>query len=98
MIARDSTDFFAVDSVAHATGVSRRTLERRFRASCDRSIAKEIRRLRILKAKRLLAETEMQIKQVALETGFRDPVRLHEVFVREEEMTPSQYRAAVRGE
>ncbi len=120
VIARDSTDFFAVDDetvalamryieqhtgnnidvdrVAEAAGVSRRTLERRFRISSGRSIAKEIRRLRILKAKRLLAETDLLIKQIARETGFRSAIRLHEVFVREEQMTPTAYRQRIRGE
>ncbi len=120
VIARDSTDFFAVDdevvalamrfierhcsedidveNVAAAAGVSRRTLERRFRASSGRSIAKEIRRLRLLKAKRLLSDTDLQVKQIAHETGFRDPIRLYEVFVREEKMTPSAYRQSTRRE
>ena len=118
VIARDSTDFFAVedevvalamrfierqsardisvDDVASAAGVSRRTLERRFRDSSGRSVAAEVRRLRLLKAKRLLAETDMQIKQIARETGFRDPVRMYEVFVREESQTPSEYRKLTR--
>jgi LacI family transcriptional regulator len=120
IIARDSTDFFAVDDeavalgmryieqhtresitvddVATAAGVSRRTLERRFQSGTGRSVAAEIRRLRILKAKRLLAETDLLVKQIARETGFRDPIRLHEVFVREEGTTPSAYRKIVRGE
>ncbi|QDU92796.1 substrate-binding domain-containing protein [Lignipirellula cremea] len=120
IIARDSTDFFAVDDetvaiamrhierhtrqglavddVAAAVGVSRRTLERRFQTATGRSVAAEIRRLRVLKAKRLLAETELLVKQIAHETGFRDSIRLHEVFVRETGQTPSDYRRTVRGE
>lgn len=71
---------------------SRRRLERRFRDSSGRSIAAEIRRLRILKAKRLLSETGLLVKQVAKESGFGDPIRLHEVFVREVGLSPSAYR------
>ncbi|MEQ8786818.1 MAG: substrate-binding domain-containing protein [Pirellulaceae bacterium] len=120
IIARDSTDFFAVDDevvaaamrfieqhmrediavddVAAAAGVSRRTLERRFQGSAGRSIAAEIRRLRVLKAKRLLAESDLLVKQIAREAGFRDPIRLNEVFLREEQMTPSEFRRRIRGE
>ena len=120
VIARDSTDYFAVDDevvaaamrfiernttqdigvddVAEAAGVSRRTLERRFRIGCGRSVAKEVRRLRLLKAKRLLAETDMQVKQIARESGFRDPIRMYEVFIREEGTTPTEYRSLARGE
>ena len=119
VIARDSTDYFAVDDevvalamrfiernstkeidvdrVAEAAGVSRRTLERRFRLRSGRSVAKEIRRLRLLKAKRLLVETDLQIKQIARETGFRDPIRMYEVFLREEGASPSEYRDSARG-
>lgn len=120
VIARDSTDFFAVDdevvaqamrhierhtgqridvdAIARTVGVSRRTLERRFRERAGRSVAKEIRRLRLMKAKRLLAETDLLVKQIARETGFRDAVRLHEVFVRDEGTTPSEFRRSVRGQ
>lgn len=113
IIARDSTDYFAVEDpdvaramrfiernlsrkikvndVAAAVG-TRRTLERRFRNLCGRSIAAEIRRLRILRVKRLLSETEMLIKQVAQESGFGDPIRLHEAFVRDVGVSPSEYR------
>ena len=83
--------------MAAAAGVSRRTLERRFHASAGRSVAAEIRRLRILKAKRLLAETDLMVKQIAHEVGFRDPIRLHQVFVRMEGTTPGEYRRLVRG-
>lgn len=120
IIARDSTDFFAVQDdvvafamryieqhtreplavgdVAQAAGVSRRTLERRFKTHAGRSVAGEIRRLRILKARRLLAETDLLVKQIAHEVGFRSAVRFHEVFAREESMSPSDYRKLVRGE
>ncbi len=80
------------DVVVGAAASSRRRLERRFRDICGRSIAAEIRRLRILKAKRLLSETVLLVKQVAKESGFGDPIRLHEVFVREVGMAPSAYR------
>jgi LacI family transcriptional regulator len=119
VIARDSTDFFAVQDeivaralrfiegniskpfqvgdVAAAARASRRTLERRFQKNCGRSIAQEIRLLRLQKAKRLLAETDMLVKQISRETGFNDPIRLHELFVREEGMTPTSYRRKMAG-
>lgn len=96
-IEQHTRDRIAVDDVAAAARVSRRTLERRFQSRLGRSVAAEIRRLRILKAKRLLAETDLLIKQVARETGFRDPTRLHEIFVREEKTTPTEFRQNIRG-
>ena len=87
-----------VGIVAKSIGASRRTLERRFRESAERSIAREIRRLRLMKARRLLLETELLVKQVAQETGFRDAARLHEAFVRTEGVSPSEFRRISRGD
>jgi transcriptional regulator GlxA family with amidase domain len=82
-----------VADVAAGIGVSsRRKLERSFRNGCGRSVAAEIRRLRILKAKRLLSETGLLVKQVAKESGFGDSIRLHEAFMRDAGMSPSAYR------
>ena len=78
-------------------GVSRRTLQRRFSTSAGRSVARELRRVRLIKAKRLLAETDRLVKQIAQETGFRDAIRFHEAFVREEGLSPSDYRRMARG-
>jgi LacI family transcriptional regulator len=92
-IERNLSRKIGVRDVVVGTAVSsRRRLERRFRDACGRSIAAEIRRLRILKAKRLLSETVLLVKQVAKEAGFGDPIRLHEVFVRDVGMSPSAYR------
>jgi LacI family transcriptional regulator len=90
-------DDIDVDDVAKAVGTSRRTLERRFRVSCNRTIAKEILRLRILKAKRLLTETDMLVKQIANESGFNSPIRLHEAFMREEGFSPTEFRRKTSG-
>lgn len=115
VIARQSTDFLAVDdelvanalrcisAIAHqnidvndvceAACSGRRTLERRFQSVLGRTIAEEILRLRIERAKRELAYTDTPIKQVARLAGFRDAKRLHEVFMREVELSPSAYRS-----
>jgi LacI family transcriptional regulator len=58
-----------VDDVAEAVLTTRRTLERKFRSVLDRSIAEEMLRLKIERAKRQLADTETSIKTLALESG-----------------------------
>jgi LacI family transcriptional regulator len=83
----------AVTDVVHAAHSSRRTLERRFSDSLGRSIAGEIRRLRIERAKRHLADPALPIKTVAIMAGFANEQRLHEAFHRQEGMSPGQYRA-----
>lgn len=114
VVARQSTDFLAVDDelvanalrrisemahqnidvndICEASCCGRRTLERRFQRVLGRTIAEEILRLRIERAKRELAYTDTPIKQVARLAGFRDAKRLHEVFMREVQQSPSAYR------
>ncbi|HOD82184.1 MAG TPA: DNA-binding transcriptional regulator [Phycisphaerae bacterium] len=81
-----------VGDVAAAVHVTRRTLERRFRAVLGRSIRDEIVRLRIERAKRLLAQGRTPIKRLASEAGFRDDMQMCTEFKRLEGITPSEYR------
>jgi LacI family transcriptional regulator len=81
-----------VGDVAAATHATRRTLERRFRRHLDRSISREITRMRLERARRMLVEMDVPIKTVAVEAGFGDAQRLCEVFRRVEGTTPAAYR------
>ena len=81
-----------VDDVAAAVATTRRTLERRFRDSVGKSIAGEITRLRIERAKRRLVETDAPLKDIAKDAGFRVADHFYKVFTRVEGIPPSQYR------
>ena len=81
-----------VNHVADAVSTHRRTLERRFRDSLGRSIAEEIVRLRIERAKRRLVETDAAMKDVAEGAGFRSADHFYKVFARAEGIPPSEYR------
>lgn len=81
-----------VKHVAAAVATTRRTLERRFRESMGRSIASEITRLRLQRAKRRMVETDASMKDVALEAGFRTADHFGKVFSRVEGISPTQYR------
>lgn len=81
-----------VNHVAAAVAATRRTLERRFRDSVGRSIASEIARLRIQRAKRRMVETDASMKDVATDAGFRSADHFYKVFARVEGMPPSQFR------
>ncbi|MEO2018174.1 MAG: substrate-binding domain-containing protein [Fuerstiella sp.] len=84
-----------VGDVASNVFVSRRTLERRFSDSLGRSVASEIRRLRIERAKHLLRDTGLSLSAVAFQSGFRSAQGLCEIFQREEGIAPSQFRREV---
>jgi len=79
------------DVVAHVP-LSWRSLERRFHECRGTTIDQELRRFRIERAKRLLVETRMLIKQVAEASGFANTRRLCEVFKRTVGVSPRQYR------
>ncbi|HYG74461.1 MAG TPA: substrate-binding domain-containing protein [Planctomycetota bacterium] len=85
-----------VDDVCRASFAGRRTLERRFSRVLGRTVAEEIQRLRLERAKRELAHAGTPIKQVARLAGFKDAKRLHEVFVREIGQSPSSYRERLK--
>jgi two-component system response regulator YesN len=57
-----------------------------------RSIAGEIARLRIQRAKRRMVETDASMKDVATDAGFRSADHFYKVFARVEGMPPSQFR------
>jgi LacI family transcriptional regulator len=82
--------------IAAAVMVSPRSLQLRFRAGLGRSVSDEIRRLRIESAKRMLAEPDRQIREIAVLCGFRNSDIMGQVFRREVGSTPRQYRKQVR--
>lgn len=85
-----------VDDVLAATAVSRRKLERQFQRVLQRTIFEEIRRVRIEKAKRLLATTDMPMPAIAAASGFDGARRLSVVFRQVTGQTPTAYRAQFR--
>ncbi|MFP6887831.1 MAG: DNA-binding transcriptional regulator [Opitutales bacterium] len=91
-IAENGQERIQVNDVSAAVTTTRRTLERKFRDSLGHTIAEEIARLRIVRAKRLMIETEESFKAMAVDLGFRNADHFCKVFSRVEGMTPSQYR------
>jgi LacI family transcriptional regulator len=91
-MAENSHERIEVKDVVAAVATNRRSLERRFRESIGRSIAEEITRLRLERAKRRIVETDAPMKYVATEAGFRNADHFYKVFSRVEGITPSQYR------
>jgi LacI family transcriptional regulator len=85
-----------VAEVLKAVAVSRRSLERRFRATLGRGLGEEIRRVRMDKARGLLSGTEMPIAQVATRSGFSEAKHLSIAFRRETGLTPTEYRRRCR--
>ena len=91
-IRNHATDPIQVADVLREVPVSRRWLERRFREVLGRGPAAEIRRVRLAQAKRLLAETDLPVPEVARLAGFGSREYLAAVFKAELDLGPRQYR------
>ena len=81
-----------IGDVAAAVAVGRRTLERRFRGTLDRSLAEQLEYMRVERAKRLLAESREPAKAIAQQCGYPSAQQLYLAFQRREHMSPTQYR------
>ncbi|NUQ62697.1 MAG: helix-turn-helix domain-containing protein [Pirellulales bacterium] len=82
--------------VARAVGVSRRTLENRFRRRLQTGLAEEIRRRRLEYVQECLVNTDLTIAEIAEQSGFESAVGLAKVFKRLQGIPPSHYRRAQR--
>ena len=82
----------SVSDVSRQVGVSRRTLERRFDGVLGRSIAAEITRSKMERAKRILRETNLPSHRVAAAAGFGSVKTFNRVFRYSEGMPPNHFR------
>lgn len=84
----------SVEDVLRRTGMSRSTLERRFRTALGRSPHEEIGRVRLGRVKTLLRETDWSLARIAEEAGFDHPEYMMVQFKREVGQTPTQWRSS----
>ena len=92
-IADNTHERIRVTDVVSAVNTNRRSLEKRFRQSLNRSIAGEINRLRLERAKRQMVGTKASLKDIAASTGFRNSDHFSKVFSRIEGISPSHFRS-----
>ena len=81
-----------VDDVVEATNVSRRVLEKRFKAILRRSVHQEIRRVRVNNIIPLLVGTDMSITDIALRCGFDGVEHISRYFRKETGASLRDYR------
>ncbi len=91
-IAKQCHTRIGVEDVAATLCVSPRNLQKRFTDVLRRTVAEEIRRVRLEKAKRELTSSNRSVHEVARRAGFTCNTRMTEVFKREMGVTPLQYR------
>lgn len=91
-----ATDPIQVSDVLREVPVSRRWLERRFQEVLGRGPAAEIRRVRLQRARFLLAETDMPVPQVAESAGFGSREYLAAAMKLQTGLSPRQYRRSTQ--
>jgi len=96
-ITENASNAISVSDVLESVPISRRVLEQRFQKYLGRSPATEIRRVRVEKAKRLLADSDRSMSAIATACGFEHPDVRTRVFRRQEGITPSTFRKQIRG-
>jgi LacI family transcriptional regulator len=95
-IHEHSNETVTVPLLARAVVTSRRRLERRFRLALGRTVAVEIRRVRVEKAKHLLSTTDYGLRDIAKMCGFGTAALLNAAFRRELGVAPGAHRRHVR--
>ncbi|MGH9572020.1 MAG: substrate-binding domain-containing protein [Candidatus Acidiferrales bacterium] len=84
-----------VSDVSHALGISRTTLEARFKKALTFSIHAAIRRARMDRVRALVSGTTLPLKQIAATTGFRSVQHMTTLFKKSFAQSPARYRHAL---
>jgi LacI family transcriptional regulator len=81
-----------VREVVAATFMSRKSLETHFKAVMGQSVHTAIRRAQLERARVLIHETDLPVKQVAPRTGFKSVQHMTNVFTKMFGVPPAKYR------
>ncbi len=86
----------SIAEIAHAAGMSISTLTRAFRSTTGDSPIKYLIKLRVSEAADLLINSDLNMTEIALETGFSDSNYFTKTFLRETGLTPTGFRKKIR--
>jgi transcriptional regulator GlxA family with amidase domain len=87
-----------VNELATRVHMSARTFARKFRSETGATPAAWLNSQRVLRAQELLEATDMNIEEIARESGFGHPVLLRHHFGKVLDTSPQSYRRAFRGQ
>lgn len=80
------------ERVLQQARVSRNTLDARFRAALGRSVSKEVRRVKLQRAKDLLRDTDLPLVEIVVRCGLADTPQLCRWLKSDTGQTPQSYR------
>ncbi|NLS97167.1 MAG: DNA-binding transcriptional regulator [Planctomycetaceae bacterium] len=95
-IRQHAVEGIQVADVARASGVSRSTLDARFRRVVGRTVHEEIQRSQLNAAQQLLVTTNLPVEEIARRAGFATAQYMNAVFQRAIGQTPGRYRLGAR--
>lgn len=95
-IRQHASEEIDVGDVLQHVGISRTALDKRFLAALGHTPHEEIRRVRLKRARELLAESDLKLETIAERCGFRHGEYLGAVFRTEFGQTPGEFRALHR--
>ena len=91
-IRKHACERILVSDVVNQVGVSRSTLKTRFKAAMGRTVHAEIQHVQLERAKQLIADTDLPLKQIAVQAGFQYVQYLTKLFRRRVGQTPARFR------
>lgn len=94
-IADDPAGDLSVPTLARLVAVSPRSLVRQFKAATGRTLGDHIADVRLGRARALIEEGGMSLKQVATASGLGSVANLRRVFLQRMGLSPSAYRERV---
>ena len=85
------------DSLARSFGMSRRSLERRFKQATGMTPLSYLQKLRVEHAKRLLEEGTQTFNEITYQVGYEDISFFRKIFVRLTGLRPKEYQQKFEG-
>ena len=95
-IASHYTEDVNIDDISQCVALHPRSAMRLFREACEMTLWECLTMHRVWHAQRLLAASEMKVRQVASASGFNSPGRFYVAFERIVGQLPRDYRASIR--
>ncbi len=95
-IQTNISNSISINAIARSKGISRRTLDRRFKNSTGVTVGGFLQKERISLAKDLLSQTDLPICEVAWSVGLSDASYFAFLFKKEMLVRPNEYRKTVR--
>jgi LacI family transcriptional regulator len=92
LIRQHACDHRGIDHIADRTGLSRRVLQRRFKALTGRTLQEEIQAAQLARVRQMLAETDLKLDSIARKAGFTYIGYMCSFFKKQTGMTPGEYR------